>query len=364
MDRLADTGVPMSQSTLRVGQDVRVDPIQLTIVATDGDPDRPTGYLLRDDAGVEYRVTLPTAARHTSAPAVPTQMGIAVEEMTPRHIQMAIRSGMTSQEVADRYGVDLARVQRFEGPVLLERQHIAERARNTSLRRPEGLRPLVDVVTERLDQRGDDSASLEWDSWRRDDGRWIVEATWLTLGSDIGEDSMSTASWLFDNVGRTIVPHDGAARSLVDTQPVEQAKPEPTKPAPGGDPYEGPVTPVDKVVDDISAIADVTSAPAAPTITPSPTWRPVIVEGGLATPPPPPAVELVTDTIAETVAEPVVEVDEFVDEIPVDDVPEVDINDTAPIPKPAPQSGKSRRTSVPSWDEILFGSSPSTRDPD
>ena len=354
--RLDDAGVPMSPSTLRVGQDVRVDPIALTIVATDGDPDRPTGYLLRDDAGNEYRVTLPGAVRQMSTPAVPTQMGIAIEEMTPRHIQMAIRSGMTSQEVADRYGVDLARVERFEGPVLLERQHIAERARNTSLRRPEGLRPLIDVVTERLDQRGDDSASLEWDSWRRDDGRWIVEATWLALGSDIGEDSMSTATWLFDNVGRTIVPNDAAARSLVDTEPVEQAPPPPAKPAAGGDPYEGPVstppTPsVESKADDITAIADVTSAPS---ITPSPTWRPVIVEGGLAAPTPAPVVEPSND--ADEL------VDEFVDAIPVDDVPEVDINDTAPIAKP--QAPKSRRTSVPSWDEILFGSSPSTRDED
>lgn len=347
-----------------------MDPIQLTIIATDGEPDRPTGYLLRDDAGNEYRVTLPTATRATSAPVVPTQMGIPVEEISPRHIQSAIRSGMTSLEVADRYGVDLARVERFEGPVLLERQHIAERARNTSLRRQEGLRPLVDVVTERLDHRGDDSASLEWDSWRREDGRWIVQATWLTLGSDIGEDSMSTATWLFDNVGRTIVPNDASARSLVDNEPIEQPKPEPAKPAPGGDPYQGPVTPVEKTADDISAIADVTSAaPATPpvTITPSPTWRPVIVEGGLATPTPEPestpapAAEIVEEDTDDIVEDAVVEVDEFVDELPVDEVPEVDINATAPIPK---TTSKPRRTSVPSWDEILFGSSPSTRDDD
>ncbi|NDD59227.1 MAG: DUF3071 domain-containing protein, partial [Chlamydiae bacterium] len=84
----------------------------------------------------------------------------------------------------------------------------------TELRRPEGAQSLGDLVSERLAARGDDLASLEWDAWRRDDHRWLVEATWLALGAQIGDDTMASARWVFDPVGKS-VPHDKFVSWLV-----------------------------------------------------------------------------------------------------------------------------------------------------
>jgi len=54
---------------------------------------------------------------------------------------------------------------------------MAERARKTPVRRPgENAGPqLGEAVQERLLLRGADKDTVQWDSWRRDDGTWRVE---------------------------------------------------------------------------------------------------------------------------------------------------------------------------------------------
>src|SRR5690554_1762899 len=47
---------------------------------------------------------------------------------SPREIQAHVRAGMSAKEVAELLGVDLEVVQRFESPVLAEREHIVGQA--------------------------------------------------------------------------------------------------------------------------------------------------------------------------------------------------------------------------------------------
>jgi hypothetical protein len=56
-----------------------------------------------------------------------------------------------------------------------------------------------------------------WDSWRRDDGRWLVRLTYGQGGRD------HRATWIFDVSVRTIEPSDEEARWLTDE---ERAVPE------------------------------------------------------------------------------------------------------------------------------------------
>ncbi|WP_253257382.1 septation protein SepH, partial [Arthrobacter sp. Hiyo1] len=51
----------------------------------------------------------------------------------PRDIQSRIRSGATAAEVAELSGMPLANVQRYEGPVLAEREYIAQQARKVEV---------------------------------------------------------------------------------------------------------------------------------------------------------------------------------------------------------------------------------------
>lgn len=381
----------------------RMSPIQLTVVGTEGDPRSPSALIMRDENGQEYRVALTNgAARAARSEQSPAQLAMAVTTLSVRDIQAALRAGRTRTDLADEFGVDPERVARFEGPILAERAFVAQKARGVRLRRSDGPTELESVVVARITERGDDAGSLEWDAWRREDGRWTVTATWVTLGSDVGDESWASAEWIFDQVGLTIVPADDTATQLVAPAPSAPSAPTPAAHPAGGDPYTSSPT------DDLTAIARAVreETPAEPAEQDVPTrasWTPVVVTGGRAESPAPSPVTtahpdvpaaLRDDTPGDADApdEDVVENDNIprpavaptstgesqddvvdwtddrfdgVDDPAADDAI-ADITDTQPVTTfvsgERSRPTASKRRSVPSWDEILFGSSPTTRD--
>src|SRR3954453_8775888 len=140
-------------------------------------------------------------------------------ELRPREIQSRIRAGESAEEIASAAGVPVEQVRRFEAPVLLERTHVADLARSTNVRRvtDSAATPLGELVADRLEPHGVTAEDLVWDSWRRDDGRWLVRLTYGQGGRD------HRASWIFDVTVRTIEPSDEEARWLTDE---ERAVPE------------------------------------------------------------------------------------------------------------------------------------------
>lgn len=151
---------------------------ELRVVAVSNDGTR---LVLKAADSTEY--TLPIDERLRAAVrndrARLGQIEIEVEShLRPRDIQARIRAGASAEEVAQFAGIPVDRVRRFEGPVLAERAFMAERARKTPVRRPgenTGTGPqLGEAVQERLLLRGADKETVQWDSWRRDDGTWEV----------------------------------------------------------------------------------------------------------------------------------------------------------------------------------------------
>ncbi|WP_426592212.1 septation protein SepH [Cellulomonas sp. McL0617] len=132
--------------------------------------------------------------------------------LSPREIQARIRAGATTQEVADSAGLPVERVRRYEGPVLAEREHVAEQARGTRVGRETGAPLLGDLVTDRLAARGVDLASLAWDSARDANGPWVVLARFTV------DDSEREARWTFDASKRTVVADEDEARWLSETE--------------------------------------------------------------------------------------------------------------------------------------------------
>lgn len=152
------------------------------------------------------------------------QLDIGVESpLRPKEIQARIRAGQTAEEIAEAAGIPVERVRAFEGPVLQERQYIAEQAGRTAIRRPGDTTPgprLGELVEERLTARGvavDDD--LEWDSWKREDGSWKVRLHFQIAGRP------HTAEWIYDTTRRHVSPVDEeAARiSAPDELPQETA---------------------------------------------------------------------------------------------------------------------------------------------
>jgi Protein of unknown function (DUF3071) len=140
------------------------------------------------------------------------QIEIEVEShLRPRDIQARIRAGASAEEVAQLAGIPVERVRRFEGPVLAERAFMAERARKTPVRRQgESTGPMLgDAVNERLLLRGADKDGVQWDSWRRDDGTWEVLLVFRVAGEPY------SASWTYDPPRRLVQARDDEARALI-----------------------------------------------------------------------------------------------------------------------------------------------------
>lgn len=131
----------------------------------------------------------------------------------------------SAEEVAQLAGIPVDRVRRFEGPVLAERAFMAERARKTPVRRPgENAGPqLGEAVQERLLIRGAEKDTVQWDSWRRDDGTWEVLLVYRVAGEP------HSASWTYDPPRRLVQAVDDEARSLIGESD-DLAAPEPSFP--------------------------------------------------------------------------------------------------------------------------------------
>jgi len=267
--------------------------------------DDAASLILSDSDGVQHSVPLDDrlSAAVRAARSRRGTRELEGNDLSPRDIQTLVRAGASAESVAETYGADIERVRRYEGPVLAEREFVAAQAQAVEFRGDEGSRLLGDLVTARLRARGIDSGTLTWDAWRREDGHWTIALTW-TEGAAAGQ-----ASWAYDTVGRTITPVDEDAAWLIETSIAEDDESRPH------------LIGLPSVVEDVVEVEFVEVVAEIPT-----PWA--ADDDRYATGP-------VTDEPEEAIAPP----------------------EPAPTPR---RARKSKRASVPSWDEILFGS----RDPE
>lgn len=237
-------------------------------------------------------------------------------KLRPRDIQARIRAGQTLEEVAAEAGISLDRVQRYAGPILHEREHIAQQAASVGVRRDDhgAVQLLGELVSERLEHRGVPRDDLAWDAWRLEDGRWE-----LRLDYHVGDQARS-ALWVYDPQRKTVVADDDEARWLLEEEPaatVTQLRPVPLPTAGaeltparengerGRDGVDSPA-PLPPIPDDVAEVIGLTEA-----------------------------VRAESASAREPSAEP------------------RQAADAAPA---ARRPAARKRASVPSWDEILFGS--------
>jgi hypothetical protein len=155
-----------------------------------------------------------------------TRLGqIAIElesQMRPREIQTRIRAGESVDQVAAAAGVPANRVERFAYPVLLERSRTAELAQRAHPVREDGpdVQELGEVVGQAFAARGQDYSAATWDSWKGEDGKWVVQLTW-TAGR-----SHNRAHWSFHPGahGGTVSPLDDHSIDLLDPNPNRQLR--------------------------------------------------------------------------------------------------------------------------------------------
>jgi Protein of unknown function (DUF3071) len=184
--------------------------------------------------GRSARFTLPIDERLRAVALGQTsrlaQYEIEVESpLRPKEIQARMRAGETAEEIADAAGIAVERVRWFEGPVLAERAYMADQAQTASVRRlgesiPSTPGPrLGEIVSQRMTALGADPEDAQWDAKKRGDGSWLVELTFTSAGR------LHVAEWVFDPRRRHVLPaDDNAARmSLPGTEPLAPASPRP-----------------------------------------------------------------------------------------------------------------------------------------
>jgi hypothetical protein len=198
--------------------------LRLVGVSEDGQ-----SLLLADESGDQHTISIDERLRagvngHLSRLG---QLTMALESrISPREIQERVRAGESAEHVAITAGVPLERVLRFVGPVLREREHVADQARRARLSGSNGPSSLLaDVVARAAARQGADPEDVSWDSARREDHSWVVLLTWP---------DGSTATWALDVMRHQATPLDAPARAISGL-----AEPQPQTGYPDFDPEAG-----------------------------------------------------------------------------------------------------------------------------
>ena len=132
--------------------------------------------------------------------------------LSPREIQARLRAGASVPEVAAEAGVDVDKIAGFAVPVMAERAHITRTALASSVRRrgdSSGHRRLGEIIQERLQARGLDADTAEWDSWRQNDLKWRL------VGLLDDQAASRAAEFIFDPKGRFSMADNADARWMI-----------------------------------------------------------------------------------------------------------------------------------------------------
>ncbi|MEO7421971.1 MAG: septation protein SepH [Ornithinibacter sp.] len=181
--------------------------------------------LLTDATGARFRVPLDDALRAAARRDRPHlgQLQIEIDGgLRPREVQALVRRGLSTAEVADRAGWTVEKVRRFEGPVLAEREYIARTARECAVgSRGSGPVTLAERVSQRLKDRGVERGVADWDSARDEDGIWSLTMTFPAGGRQ------RTASWSYEPLGGSVTATNDEARWLTEEAAPSRAIPAP-----------------------------------------------------------------------------------------------------------------------------------------
>ena len=294
------------------------------------------------------------------------QYEIEVESpLRPKEIQDRIRAGETAEEIADAAGVPIERVRRFEGPVLAERAYRAQEAQGASIRQPGDSGPgprLGDIVVERLAEIGVPAEEAQWDSRKRGDNNWQVQLMFTIGGRPL------MAEWVFDPRRRHVTPaDDDAARlslpeaDLAALAPVSRAPARATV-TPIGSRLAAapPPAPAERRPEPGPAVSQARAAETRPARTAE------AHQARTAEAQAPLAAEARSPRVAEAHSPRAAEArpGRTAEALPVAEAAET-APETGSQEPAVPQrgrarkaaGGRSRRSSVPSWDEIMFGTS-------
>jgi len=316
--------------------------------------------LMVSSTGEEFAVPIDTrfraAMRGESARLGQLEMKME-SALRPRDIQARIRAGESPEDVATAAQTNVDAIMVFATPVLAERAHVAQSALRASVRRRSGesssagatLGEAAEIFFGNHTLHDED---VEWDAWRQADGRWALVATYALGGR------ARVAEFSHDLPGRYVVAENDEARILTGElrEPDAKGDAPPARPARGRRLSSVPSQDELPLGDDAIELVRDPEAVAAEEAIVEDTAPVAFAEPDSATAD---ADWIATDPITEEQrdggpgaspgTEPIVEADDGSG----DAGPGADLSDE-PVAE-ANQPKRKRRSSVPSWDDIMFG---------
>ena len=258
--------------------------------------------------------------------------------LSPRDIQARIRRGESPDEVAVVAGVPVEQLIGFATPVLAEREYMCEQARKTPIRRKHvgGAGVLLgELVDENVAADGSSPEDVQWDSWRREDGRWTVVVS--------PTDAAQPATFLFDAKSRYVLPVDEFAHDLAGDVAI---------------PDSGDMAIADALRDQAEAAAPATEEPADEVVVDD---EEVVAPEEAAEREHHAAVSSIKEARERRVLE---QQAALADEVEAEAAEEreaeaadleIPMEHDVAVPDTLPRKKKHERRRVPSWDEIMFG---------
>lgn len=164
--------------------------------------------------GQRYRLPIDDALRAAVRRDRPGLEQSRSESLRPREIQALIRRGLAVAEIAEVHQIPIERVQRYEGPIIAERDYIIARARAITLGFEPGAPTLQDIVIDRLAVRG--AEDIAWSATRIHHEPWQIQVGYSIAGVD------HLAVWSLDLQASSLQPLDDQAHWLTERHSITE----------------------------------------------------------------------------------------------------------------------------------------------
>lgn len=166
--------------------------------------------LVASDDGDRFRIVIDEVMQSRLRKANPEPVGN--QKLSPREVQAYIRSGMSAEDVAAVTGASLEYIQRFEGPVVAEREHVLSSALGVTVytanesEDPDEDSTFGGVMRSRLASL--EASDVRWASWKEPAGVWIIKLEFTADSID------HDARWSFEPKKLALAPLSSEAVTL------------------------------------------------------------------------------------------------------------------------------------------------------
>ena len=234
-------------------------------------------------------------------------------EISIKELQARLRAGESMESISENGRVSMEKIERYSHPILQERSYIISLAQKAEIKKLKST--LNEVVEAKLSPRGVDMKHCEWNAYRNEDGTWHILLEYPT------RDGKGNATWRFESTKRRIESDDDGARWIMDEEPA---------------PMEAVVRPI-RSEEAPPRLISIRSTPTVASID-----------------------EYLDDTSDLDDKSQVVDGENYELDQDLSDELELDVE----IPSDARRDGVKRKVSIPSWDDIMFGTRKENQGPE